>query len=85
VGGLALLALALVNLQRGLGRDRLWLSLFHLGLALAGLLVLQTWLIEWFERRRGGRSMALRRWLVPLLLAAPLFFLASGLAWLVGY
>jgi hypothetical protein len=32
---------------------------------------LLAWVIEPFEWRRGGRLLALRRWPVPLLFAAP--------------
>jgi hypothetical protein len=85
MGGLALLAWGYAGLRDNPGPDQVGPSLFHLGLLLAGVLLLLTWVIELFEWRRGGRIMAMRKWLVPLLLAAPLLFLASGVAWLFGY
>jgi hypothetical protein len=85
LGGLLFLAIGIVGLCSDRGTERLWRSLIYLAFGLTGLKDLLLWILELFEWRRGGRIMAVRLWLVPLIFVGPILILAGGLAWLLGY
>jgi hypothetical protein len=56
LGGLLFLAIGIVGLRSGSGTERLGPSLCYLAFGLVGLKDLLMWILELFERRRGGGS-----------------------------
>jgi hypothetical protein len=85
LGGLLFLVIGVVGLCSDGGMERLGPSLCYLAFGFVGLKDFLMWILELFEWRRGGRIMAVRIWMVPLIFVGPVLFLACGLAWLLGH
>lgn len=85
MSGLLFLTIGFAGLCSDVGLDRLSRPLFYFTFVYLGLKDLLSCILDLGGRRDGGRIVAVRRWLRPLIFVAPVLLMAAGLAWLLGH